>query len=592
MPIPHKATILPPSEPLDNSSNNSSKASPLLPTSLPATPPATSQGSSRAPASLIPPPPPPQTPAEAADTTTTPSPPPSATSPIPHSLHHELRQDESEMFENPVVGIKMTRVTSAEKLEPVSSTQEAPIHLFGAKAPHKTFVRQSKFALAENLLAENEVRGQASTKLVGKPNQTCEEKYNPATGCSNTSQKPTTVTRSNTSIVREAIRKFSEKCEILPDALPLQPRIVKEDPKIETAPKKSMGPKSDKMRGEPSKKTPNYPNILPPKLAWKPKSMEENRKNETSNQDHPKNTLGQKCDRMGGNPSSQILKTKTTPTPQKKVISPPPESAPTEETSKNLKGGRKPAPELNNFEAPPPSPKKNAFQVLKWPPKSQNTPKNSSKTKPAKPRTKPKPKQPEQPEEKNNQTKITSILKLKTSKNSEPETSEAMQLEVEGKPLKITLKPPILVHNKNQETSVKLIVEPETKQEQNQPLRPKLEIETKARPEKKTNSCKKPGQPRKTKPKVVEVTNIELFLAKKKRERENKIKGTTVFENPTPSMLPSKTSASATLSPRITSLTQSAPRADRQESRDNSESSTSLQQGDCHSSANKGEYQL
>ena len=195
----------------------------------------------------------------------------------------------------------------------------------------------------------------------------------------------------------------------------------------------------------------------------------------------------------------------------------------------------------------------------------------------------------------NNQTKITSILKLKTSKNSEPETSEVTQHEVESKPLKITLKPPILVHNKNQETSVKLIVEPEnpeTKQEQNQPLRPKLEIETKARPERKTNSCKKPGQPRKTKPKVVEVTNIELFLAKKKRERENKIKGTTVFENPTPSLLPSKTSASANLSQCITSLTQSAPRADRQESRDNSESSTSLQQGDCHSSANKGEYQL
>ena len=189
-------------------------------------------------------------------------------------------------------------------------------------------------------------------------------------------------------------------------------------------------------------------NILPPKLTWEPKVTEENRKNdETTHQDLPKNTLGQKSDRMGGKPSSQILETRTIPAPQKKVILPPPEFAPTEETSKNSKRGQKPTPELKNFEAPPPGPnnkltkkppphqrdkeaeetsnqtKKNAFQVLKWPPKNQYTPKTTNKTKPTKPRTKSKTKQPEQPEEKNNQTKITSILKPKTSKSNESETS-------------------------------------------------------------------------------------------------------------------------------------------------------------------------
>ena len=76
----------------------------------------------------------------------------------------------------------MMMVTSDEKLEPVSSTQEAPIHSFGAKAPHKTYVRQSKFATVDESLAKDDVRGHASTKLVGKPNQTCEKKYSPAAG--------------------------------------------------------------------------------------------------------------------------------------------------------------------------------------------------------------------------------------------------------------------------------------------------------------------------------------------------------------------------------------------------------------------------
>ena len=64
----------------------------------------------------------------------------------------------------------MMMVTSDEKLEPVSSTQEAPIHSFGAKAPHKTFVRQSKFAVAGKSLAKNDVWAILASNWLG--NQT------------------------------------------------------------------------------------------------------------------------------------------------------------------------------------------------------------------------------------------------------------------------------------------------------------------------------------------------------------------------------------------------------------------------------------
>ena len=192
----------------------------------------------------------------------------------------------------------------------------------------------------------------------------------------------------------------------------------------------------------------------------------------------------------------------------------------------------------------------------------------------------------------------------------QPKTSDVLEQVENQKALKITLEPPTLVHKKKQIPSTTLSVEavnqnqlmkPETSECKTKPMQEKPPPETKpepnqkttqemknhARPEAKTNAVTKPRQQRRTKPRVVETSDIKLFLANKKLEREMKQKETFIVENSTPSPSPSNDSVSATLSPCNISLIQSAPRADRLQSRDIIELSPSLQQGVRPSSANK-----
>ena len=132
----------------------------------------------------------------------------------------------------------------------------------------------------------------------------------------------------------------------------------------------------------------------------------------------------------------------------------------------------------------------------------------------------------------------------------------------------------------------------ETKPEPNCEKTQELKYMTKPEARTKTNAVTKPkpSQQRRIKPKLAETNDLKLFLAKKKLEREMKLKGKIIVDYSTPSPSPSNDSVSATLSPNNISLTQSAPRADRLYSWDITELSPSLEQGDRPSSANKGEY--
>ena len=177
------------------------------------------------------------------------------------------------------------------------------------------------------------------------------------------------------------------------------------------------------------------------------------------------------------------------------------------------------------------------------------------------------------------------------------------------------MKPPTLVYNKKQIPSKTIneeavnqhqLLKPETSECKTKPTQEKSPTETKPEPnhEKtqelknktkpetitKTNAVTKPSHQRRTKPRVVETSDLKLFLARKKLEREMKIKGKIIVDYSTPSPSPSNDSISATLSPNNISLTQSAPRADRLYSRDITELSPSLEQGDKPSSANKVGY--
>ena len=96
------------------------------------------------------------------------------------------------------------------------------------------------------------------------------------------------------------------------------------------------------------------------------------------------------------------------------------------------------------------------------------------------------------------------------------------------------------------------------------------ELTHQARPEAKTNTVNLHRQPRRTKPKVVETSDIKLFLAKKKQERDQKQKGTFIvdnFDNKKPPPPPSSDSVCATLPHSKFPIQQCAPSTVRQQPR-------------------------
>ena len=161
-------------------------------------------------------------------------------------------------------------------------------------------------------------------------------------------------------------------------------------------------------------------------------------KHKSEGENAPKTILGLKSDKMRGKPSNHTTEPPVKPAPPRKVnILPskialksdsPPENGGKlpELTSKTLEKGQKLPPKSENSRDPPsPHPtdtkktptnpvvektsettnlaKKNVFQILKWPPKSQEL---KVKTKQTKQKTKPENKQ---PENLGNQSKITSM---------------------------------------------------------------------------------------------------------------------------------------------------------------------------------------
>ena len=120
------------------------------------------------------------------------------------------------------------------------------------------------------------------------------------------------------------------------------------------------------------------------------------------------------------------------------------------------------------------------------------------------------------------------------------------------------------------------------------------ELTNQARPGTKTDTVNKLRQSRRTKPKVVDTSDIKLFLAKKKLEMEQKQKGTFIvdnFDNKKPPPPPSSDSVSATLPHSKFPLQQSAPSTVRQQPRvlqDLSQLSPE-RHGIQASSANKGD---
>ena len=87
---------------------------------------------------------------------------------------------------------------------------------------------------------------------------------------------------------------------------------------------------------------------------------------------------------------------------------------------------------------------KNVFKILKWPPKNQNQDTPKTKTKQTtKTKTKPENKQQTNGE---NQVKITSLFKCKPSDVPKQETIKQLEPKEDQITLKLTLKPPTLVH--------------------------------------------------------------------------------------------------------------------------------------------------
>ena len=229
------------------------------------------------------------------------------------------------------------------------------------------------------------------------------------------------------------------------------------------------------------------------------------------------------------------------------------------------------------------------------------------KTNQTKLKTKPENKQPEKHV---NQSKISSMLK--------PKPDETMEKVENQKKLTLTMKPPTLVYRGKQIPSETTVEEaanqhlpskpvasecetkpihehekpptetkPEPNHENTQTLKYKTKPEAKTETNAVTKPKPKPSQRKGTKPKLAETNDLKLFLARKAREREMKLKGKIFVDyHSTPPPSPSNDSVSATLSPNDIPLTQSATRADRLDYRDATELSLSIENGDRPSSAN------
>ena len=177
---------------------------------------------------------------------------------------------------------------------------------------------------------------------------------------------------------------------------------------------------------------------------------------------------------------------------------------------------------------------KNAFKILKWPPKNQDSPKTKPRTRQGT-KTNKKPEKKQQTNiEKPNQATITSMLQLKTSEVPSKETIKEIEPLKDQIQLKITLKPPTLVQLRG-DNKIKPTLEQEKTRTTNHDLTTKPNLTVQARPVKKTNTEEKTKQPRKTKPRVVEASDIRLFIANKKLEREKKQRELFIVENSSPS---------------------------------------------------------
>ena len=159
------------------------------------------------------------------------------------------------------------------------------------------------------------------------------------------------------------------------------------------------------------------------------------------------------------------------------------------------------------------------------------------------------------------------MLQLKPSEVPSKETIKEMEPSKDQIKLKITLKPPTLVHYKNkqqqsQETTIntrnqnqhseqlrgdnktkpaleqattKTTSKPKQNQTTKQDSTTKPDLTVQARPDEGTNTEAKAKQPRKTKPRVVETSDIRLFIANQKLEREKWQRESFIVENSSPS---------------------------------------------------------
>ena len=200
---------------------------------------------------------------------------------------------------------------------------------------------------------------------------------------------------------------------------------------------------------------------------------------------------------------------------------------------------------------------------------------------------------------------------LKPKPNQEIKVDKTKRQEEIENQLKITLKPPTLLHNR-EPLPTPTTVEPNknqpseglethttdntTKPKEDKPVNTLQQLMNKAMPETKTKPLKTPRQQKKPKPKVVEPSELKLFLEQKKRERKMKTKGKSVvsvkivtveiFFEPEPS--PRNQSVSATLPQTNTSPTPSTPRANNYASTEASRTFHQNTRGPESSASNEG----
>ena len=459
----------------------------------------------------------------------------------------------------------MIKVTSAEKPVQVSSTQQAPKSDILGKNPIIFQLRESKFTLADIPSTNAAQRSQHSNKYIGKPNQTAEIKKKSAIGCSDTSQNLTTVQRSRKSLVREAILKFSGKCEVTPHPPENEPKSS-EIPKMNT----TVGPVGT-VKPQENEKSENLGGETPKLALVQPETSQNvTLKSDPPHEKYEKSVnLNKKSPPKRGQKPDSILANKTSKTNAK----------PQEETLEN---------ETSETQT-----RKNAFKVLKWPPKNQDSPKPKPKAKPDMKNSKNQ--LTKQQTNNENHVKITSLLKCKPSKVPNLETIKKME-PVENQPkIKVTLKQPTLVLNIKQqqpqgEEEIQQPMGRETTKPTNnlKPNQTKNPIETaQAKPHKRTNSEAKSKQPRKPKPKVVEAGDIRLFLANKQLERARKLENSLLVQNIKPPP-PSDSSVSATLPCSSNPPQLSAPSTVSRKPRELLELSTYIQGAQTSSAINEG----